>query len=85
MEEAGFRVDTGVLAKLSVEMEKELDKLSKKIYELAGREFNIGSPQQLGEIFEELNYRSRAARPRGRSRPAATCWTNWPKNTNCRD
>jgi len=56
MEEAGFRVDTGVLEKLSVEMEKELDKLSKKIYKLAGREFNIGSPQQLGEIFEELNY-----------------------------
>jgi DNA polymerase-1 len=56
MEEAGFRVDTGVLEKLSVEMERELNKLSKKIYELAGREFNIGSPQQLGEIFEELNY-----------------------------
>lgn len=56
MEEAGFRVDIGVLAKLSVEMDKELDKLSKKIYELAGREFNIGSPAQLGEIFEELNY-----------------------------
>lgn len=56
MEQAGFRVDTGVLEKLSVEMEKELDKLSKKIYEQAGREFNIGSPQQLGEIFEELNY-----------------------------
>jgi DNA polymerase-1 len=56
MEEAGFRVDTKVLAKLSVEMQKDLDKLSLKIYELAGREFNIGSPQQLGEIFEELNY-----------------------------
>jgi DNA polymerase-1 len=56
MEEAGFRADTDVLAKLSVEMERELDKLSKKIYGQAGREFNIGSPQQLGEIFEELNY-----------------------------
>ncbi|MGH9767052.1 MAG: DNA polymerase I [Blastocatellia bacterium] len=56
MEQAGFRVDTGVLAKLSVEMEKDMDKLSKKIYELAGREFNIGSPQQLGEIFEEMNF-----------------------------
>ncbi|HKC86240.1 MAG TPA: DNA polymerase I, partial [Blastocatellia bacterium] len=56
MEQAGFRADISVLAKLSVEMEKELDKLSKKIYELAGREFNIGSPQQLGEIFEELNF-----------------------------
>jgi DNA polymerase-1 len=56
MEEAGFRADTAVLAKLSVEMERELEKLSKKIYGQAGREFNIGSPQQLGEIFEELNY-----------------------------
>jgi DNA polymerase-1 len=56
MEEAGFRVDTGVLADLAVEMEKELDKLSKEIYKQAGREFNIGSPQQIGEIFEELNY-----------------------------
>src|SRR5262249_58228194 len=56
MEEAGFRVSTGVLEKLSVEMEKELDKLSKKIYELAGREFNIGSPQQLWGGFEEMNY-----------------------------
>jgi DNA polymerase-1 len=56
MEEAGFRADTDVLAKLSVEMERELEKLSKKIYGQAGREFNIGSPQQLGEIFEELNY-----------------------------
>ena len=56
MEQAGFRADTSVLAKLSVEMEKDLDKLSKDIYKLAGREFNIGSPQQLGEIFEELNF-----------------------------
>lgn len=56
IEQAGFRVDTNVLAKLSVEMEKEIEKLSKQIYELAGREFNIGSPSQLGDIFEELNY-----------------------------
>src|SRR5262249_57712235 len=58
MEEAGFRVSTGVLEKLSVEMEKELDKLSKKIYELAGGEFKIGSPQPIGEIFEGLNFES---------------------------
>ena len=56
MEEAGFRVSTGVLEKLSGRDGEELEKLSKKIYALAGREFNIGSPQQLGEIFEELNY-----------------------------
>jgi DNA polymerase-1 len=56
MERAGFRVDTQVLAELSAEMGKELEKLTKKIYELAGEEFNINSPAQLGEIFEKLNF-----------------------------
>ncbi len=56
MERAGFLVDKSALADLSVVMEKELERLTKDIYKLAGREFNIGSPQQLGEIFEELNY-----------------------------
>jgi DNA polymerase-1 len=56
IERAGFRVDTRVLAELSVEMEKELAKLTKKIHKLAGEEFNIDSPAQLGEIFEKLNF-----------------------------
>lgn len=56
IERAGFRVDTNVLAKLSVEMADEIEKLSQQIYQLAGREFNIGSPAQLGDIFEELNF-----------------------------
>jgi DNA polymerase-1 len=56
IENSGFRVDTDVLAKLSVEMAEEIERLSKQIYEQAGREFNIASPQQLGEVFEELNY-----------------------------
>lgn len=56
IERAGFRIDPEVLANLSVEMERELHRLSKQIYEEAGREFNIASPAQLGEIFEELNY-----------------------------
>ncbi|MFN0120206.1 MAG: DNA polymerase I [Blastocatellia bacterium] len=56
MEQAGFRVDTKILADLSVEMQGELDRLTLKIHELAGREFNINSTQQLGDIFEELNF-----------------------------
>jgi DNA polymerase-1 len=56
MEQAGFRVDPKVLAKLSVEMDQELEKLTASIYEMAGREFNIASPAQIGEIFEELNF-----------------------------
>ncbi|HZS05759.1 MAG TPA: DNA polymerase I [Blastocatellia bacterium] len=56
IERAGFRVDTKVLAELSVEMDKELEKLTGKIYALAGQEFNINSPSQLGDIFEKLNF-----------------------------
>ncbi len=56
MERAGFRVDTQVLADLSVEMQAELDRLTKQIHELAGEEFNINSTQQLGEVFERLNF-----------------------------
>jgi DNA polymerase-1 len=56
IERTGFRVDTQVLADLSAEMERELEKLTKRIYKLAGEEFNINSPSQLGEIFERLNF-----------------------------
>ena len=56
MEQAGFRVDPKALRESSVEMQHSLDRLTKQIYELAGKQFNISSPQQLGEIFEELNF-----------------------------
>jgi DNA polymerase-1 len=55
MELNGVCLDTPFLAELSSEMEKKLDKLTKKIYELAGEEFNINSPKQLSIIlFEKL-------------------------------
>lgn len=56
MEQAGFRVDPNALSDLAVEMQKEIERLTQQIYELAGKPFNINSPQQLGEIFEELNF-----------------------------
>jgi DNA polymerase-1 len=55
MERAGLRVDRAALAELSQLFGAEMQKLSEQIYKLAGREFNIGSPKQVGEIFEELN------------------------------
>ena len=55
IEIAGLKVDVGALAEFSSELEKELAKLSKKIFKIAGREFNIGSPKQVGEILAELN------------------------------
>ena len=56
MEQAGFKVDPQALSELAVEMQKEIERLTQQIYELAGKPFNINSPQQLGEIFEELNF-----------------------------
>ncbi|HUE84315.1 MAG TPA: DNA polymerase I [Pyrinomonadaceae bacterium] len=58
MERAGLKVDKSVLAELSGYLGQELHKLTIKIYELAGREFNIGSPKQVGEVLSELNINS---------------------------
>ncbi|MCT4575031.1 MAG: DNA polymerase I [Alphaproteobacteria bacterium] len=55
MEYQGVSVDTKALNNLSVLFEKELDKLTKEIYSLAGEEFNIASPAQLsGILFEKM-------------------------------
>ncbi|HKE58267.1 MAG TPA: DNA polymerase I [Pyrinomonadaceae bacterium] len=58
MERAGLKVDTKVLADLSNHLGQELHKLTIKVYELAGREFNIGSPKQVGEVLADLNINS---------------------------
>ncbi|HEX7531590.1 MAG TPA: DNA polymerase I [Pyrinomonadaceae bacterium] len=55
MEQAGIRVDTEVLNELSRHLGAELAKLTDKICQLAGREFNINSPKQVAECFEALN------------------------------
>ena len=55
MERAGLKVDKKVLADLSSYIGQELHKLTVKIYELAGREFNIGSPKQVGEVLSDLH------------------------------
>jgi DNA polymerase I len=55
MEDQGIRVDTEVLAQMSGQFEKDLALLSDEIFQLAGRPFNINSPQQLGVLlFDEL-------------------------------
>ena len=55
MEAAGLRVDTDALAELSQFFGAELEKLTAQIYKVAGREFKISSPKQVGEVLEELN------------------------------
>jgi DNA polymerase-1 len=58
MERAGLKVDQRVLAELSSYLGQELHKLTVKVYQLAGREFNIGSPKQVGEVLSELDINS---------------------------
>lgn len=58
MERAGIAIDSDHLAKMSLEVEKELGTLSEKIFTLAGEKFNINSPKQLAHIlFEKLHYK----------------------------
>lgn len=55
MECAGVAVDSNMLRNYSVQLKEELLGIEKKIYSLAGNEFNIASPRQLGVIlFEKL-------------------------------
>jgi DNA polymerase-1 len=56
MEQAGVKIDTAALAKMSTELEREIAIQAREIYKLAGTEFNVGSPKQLGDIlFNRLN------------------------------
>jgi DNA polymerase I len=66
MEKAGLKVDPRVLADLSNFIGQELHKLTVKVYQLAGREFNIGSPKQVGEVLSELNINSNRKTSTGR-------------------
>ncbi len=51
MEKFGVKVDVEYLKKLSVDYHAELEKLEKNIWKLAGVEFNINSPKQLGDVL----------------------------------
>ena len=53
MEEAGVRIDTGLLDNFSREFGYMLNELEKKIHAMAGESFNINSPRQLGRVFFE--------------------------------
>lgn len=51
MERHGILIDQKYFKDLSYEYHKELDKLTEKIYKIAGTEFNINSPKQLSEVL----------------------------------
>lgn len=58
MEHTGVLVDVPRLEEMGTELKRRLEEIEKEIYELAGEEFNINSPKQLGPIlFEKLGLR----------------------------
>ncbi len=61
MEFEGVKVDEGTLKWMSEALKKDSEKVQKEIFKLAGTEFNIASPKQLGEIlFDRLKLLDRA-------------------------
>jgi len=67
MERTGICIDRAVLREIGKQLEEELHELEAKIYEVAGVEFNIGSPQQLAEVlFKKLGLKPRARTSTGR-------------------
>ncbi len=55
MEREGLKLDAKRLGEIGAGFEERIAQLEKEIYEFAGREFTIGSPQQVGQVlFEDL-------------------------------
>ena len=71
MEQAGVRIDKAALDVLSKRFSIELDRVGERIFELAGRRFNVNSPKQLGEVlFVHLGLPAPASR--GKSKAVST-------------
>jgi DNA polymerase I len=68
MERAGVRIDQGALDVLSKRFTLELERVGERIFELAGRRFNVNSPKQLGEVlFVHLGLPAPASRGKGKA------------------
>ena len=68
VEQAGVRIDIAVLGGLSKRFAIELERVGERIFELAGRRFNINSPKQLGEVlFTHMGLPAPASRGKGKA------------------
>lgn len=57
MENTGVRIDIDMMHELSKELERELEGIQRRIFFLAGEEFNINSPKQLSKVlFQNLGF-----------------------------
>ena len=75
MEFQGIRIDSAYLNELSQQLETDLNKLEIQVHEIAGENFNLGSPKQLSQIlFDKLGLNKKYSRKikTGYSTDAAT-------------
>ena len=66
LELVGMKLDVDELNGVSEFLKNEIERITKTIYKLAGREFNIGSPKQVGEVLQELNIETKYKTPTGK-------------------
>jgi DNA polymerase-1 len=72
MEECGVLIDPAQLGVMSGRIEGEMQRLADRIYEAAGQQFNINSPQQLGKVlYEDLKLPAPTRYGRGKSMSTA--------------
>lgn len=63
MEERGVTIDLEVLKETAIDLEKRLATIEAQIIEMAGKEFNISSPKQVGEIlFDHMEIEAKASK-----------------------
>ena len=68
MEQAGVRIDIAALAGLATRFGTEIERLGERIYNLAGKRFNINSPKQLGVVlFTDLALPAPVVRGKGKA------------------
>ncbi|MCM1053150.1 MAG: DNA polymerase I [Ruminococcus sp.] len=73
MEYTGVKIDSNVLDEIKADTEAKLEIISRDIYNMAGCEFNISSPKQLGEVlFEKLGIATGKKTQKGYKTDAST-------------
>ena len=76
METTGIICNNDVLKDMSLELEVKLELLTREIYELAGEEFNINSPKQVGNIlFDKMQLKSKKKRGKAKNSTSAEVLT----------
>ncbi|MEO7275665.1 MAG: DNA polymerase I [Vicinamibacterales bacterium] len=73
IERAGVRIDVSALSEQSSLVERELDRLATRVYELSGEEFNINSPKKLSEVlFDKLGFKTETIRRTTKTKAQST-------------